>query len=264
MGLLSALASCLRRLLCGAAPPPAAGAAGDTVFDDALLHVDADALRAEAHALGDAAAAASASSRAAYASGDGAGAKALSIQAGQHREAAAAKNAEAARAIFAQKNTGRGQWEIDLHQLLVAEALDRVRVRLASCTAAASVEAAGGHDLVIIYGQGHHSAGGVAKIKPAVLSFLREGGWSAREGVPNAGMRTCWSCERITNAHALTPSYVLRRVRLRARQWCNARPAVTRFKSRCCSRNMLHTFERACRLRRAALPPRALVDLNNE
>jgi hypothetical protein len=184
MGLI---ASCIRRLLCCLAPPAAAGAADDTVFDAALLSVDGEALRSEAHTLGDAAAAASSSSRAAYVAGDGAGAKTLSLLAGKHRAASADKNAAAARAIFAQKNNARGLWEIDLHQLLVAEALERVRVRLLSCSAAAAADAAGGRDLVLIYGQGHHSAGGVAKIKPAVLQLLREGGWEAREGVPNGG-----------------------------------------------------------------------------
>ena len=83
---MGVIASCIRRLLCCLAPPAAAGAADDTVFDAALLSVDGEALRSEAHTLGDAAAAASSSSRAAYAAGDGAGAKTLSLLAGTHRD----------------------------------------------------------------------------------------------------------------------------------------------------------------------------------
>ena len=188
---MGGIISVVRRLLCCVpgleALAPRAAYDDDVSFEPSLLSVDAEALRAAAHASGDAAAAASAASRAAYARGDGAGAKALSLQAGQHRDAMNASNAAAARAIFAQKNSSRDAWEVDLHQLLVAEALERVTRRLATCTAAAAAEAAGGRELVIIVGQGHHSAGGVAKIKPAVLQLLAAGGWPAREGVPNAG-----------------------------------------------------------------------------
>jgi hypothetical protein len=209
--------SCVRRLLCAAglpAPAPVAGAADDdTAFDPALLAQDGEALRSQAHTLGDAASAASAASRAAYAAGDGAGAKALSLQAGAHREAAARAHAAAARAIFAQKNHARGQWELDLHQLLVAEATERVQRRLASCTAAAAAEAAGGRELSIIYGQGHHSAGGVAKIKPAVLSLLREGGWLAREGVPNPGAAPAPARGRALRKTRTLPGAVRRAVR---------------------------------------------------
>ena len=188
MGLIASCLSCFRpaEREAPSVVPPAAGAADDTVFDPALLGVDGEALRAEAHALGDATHAASQASQAAYQSGDKAGAKQLSLQANAKRGEAAAKNEEAARCIFAQKNNGRGLWEVDLHLLLVAEALARVNRRLQSCTAAAAAEGAS-KDLVIIYGQGHHSSDGVAKIKPAVLQLLKEGGWETWEGVPNAG-----------------------------------------------------------------------------
>ena len=189
MGLIASCLSCFRPVE-REAPPAALGAADDTVFDPALLRVDGEALRAEAHALGDAAHATSAASQQAYQSGDGAGAKQLSVQANAKRAAAAAKNQEAARAIFAQKNNGRGLWEVDLHLLLVAEALERVKRRLQACAAAAAAEGASSKELVVIYGQGHHSSNGVAKIKPAVLQLLAECGFQTQEGVPNAGARS--------------------------------------------------------------------------
>ncbi len=196
MGLLSFL----RRLLCGApaaeAPAPAVlGAEDDTVFDSALFSVDAEALRAQANAAGDAAAATSAASREAYAAGDKAKAKELSQSASARREQASALHAQAARAIFAQKNRERGQYEIDLHLLLVAEAVARTKRRLTSCAAVLAAQPDGGkagHDLCIIYGQGHHSVGNVQKIKPAVLELLSQSGaWcDVREGVPNPGCVT--------------------------------------------------------------------------
>ena len=124
MGLIASCLSCFQAP--AAARAPAAGAADDTVFAAELLSADGEALRAEAHAAGDAAAASGAASKAAYEAGDKARAKELSLQAAAQREAAAEKNAQAARAIFAQKNNGRGLWEIDLHLLLVAEALERL------------------------------------------------------------------------------------------------------------------------------------------
>jgi hypothetical protein len=170
------------------AAAPAAASSGefddDVTFDPALLPQDGEALRAEAHAAGDAMGAAMAASKASYADGDGAAAKAHSAEAATHRAEAAAKNEAAARVIFAQKNAKLGLWEIDLHLLLVQEALDRTKRRLATAAAAAPAE---GKDLSIIYGQGHHSFDGVAKIKPAILAMLQEGGYDARPDVPNEG-----------------------------------------------------------------------------
>jgi hypothetical protein len=175
-----------------AAPAAAAPSSGefddDVTFDPALLPQDGEALRAEAHAAGDAMGAAMAASKEAYAAGDGAGAKAKSAEAATHRAEAAAKNEAAARVIFAQKNAKLGLWEIDLHLLLVEEALNRTKRRIASAVAAAPAE---GKDLSIIYGQGHHSFDGVAKIKPAILAMLTEGGYDARPDVPNEGACVC-------------------------------------------------------------------------
>jgi hypothetical protein len=191
MGIISSCLSCFQGPP-AAARAPAAGADDDTVFASELLTTDGEALRSEAHALGDAASASGAASQAAYQGGDKARARELSQQAQAQRSAAAAKNAAAARAIFAQKNATRGHWEIDLHLLLVAEALERTKRRLQSCATAAASEGAAERELVVIYGQGHHSQGGVAKIKPAVLQLLADEGFTAQEGVPNAG--ACAAC----------------------------------------------------------------------
>ena len=227
MGLIASCLSCFRPAE-REAPPAALGAADDTVFDPALLQVDGEALRAEAHALGDAAHATSAASQQAYQSGDGAGAKQLSLQANAKRAAAAAKNEEAARAIFAQKNNGRGLWEVDLHLLLVAEALERVKRRLQACSASAAAEGASSKELVVIYGQGHHSSNGVAKIKPAVLQLLADGGWQTQEGVPNAGAQ-CTHTPELWQPCSCAHCVVARRLRYSARYGCTPACATVSF-----------------------------------
>ena len=85
------------------------------------------AARAEAEKQGDAVHSLGAASHAAFVAGDGAKAKELSDQAKAAGAARDAANGKAADAIWAQKNNGRDVWTVDLHLLLLQEAMDRVQ-----------------------------------------------------------------------------------------------------------------------------------------
>ena len=82
------------------------------------------------------------------------------------------KQEEAAAAIFKHRNADAGldEFTIDLHGLLLHEAIDAVTQRLADI----QTDANKGKTLDIITGAGHHSAGGKAVIKPKVEELLQE------------------------------------------------------------------------------------------
>ncbi|KAA8493267.1 Smr domain-containing protein [Porphyridium purpureum] len=77
---------------------------------------------------------------------------------------------QAAAAIFEELNgaMNRGMYEMDLHSLLVHEALEFVEQRLDELAKKPNK----GNELQIITGRGNHSADGQAKIRPAVVELL--------------------------------------------------------------------------------------------
>jgi DNA-nicking Smr family endonuclease len=103
-------------------------------------------------------------------------------------------NAKAAAEIFAHYNprlaAGRrappreALAQVDLHGLYVAEALARASDHVGAC------RRAGVPRTVLITGRGNRSAGGLAKIKPAVEEWLRRERLVAYADVPNAGCIT--------------------------------------------------------------------------
>lgn len=76
----------------------------------------------------------------------------------------------AAERTFAEKNSGYGLEQIDLHGLHLKEATQKVEERLRQLEAG---EVAGG-SVEIITGAGHHSEGRQAKIRPAVKAMLEK------------------------------------------------------------------------------------------
>ena len=90
----------------------------------------------------------------------------------EYKELAAAAEAgrqAAAQTIFDMKNARVGPFEVDLHGLQVEEALGFVEERLDH-----DIAKGASPGVVLIYGAGHHSAGGTQVIKPAVLKALRD------------------------------------------------------------------------------------------
>ncbi|KAH8116471.1 hypothetical protein DFH11DRAFT_1725250 [Phellopilus nigrolimitatus] len=109
--------------------------------------------------------------REAYTSGDKAFAKKLKDTAVQHRDSMKNYHRMAAAEIFNHHNpeyhskpTSRDR--IDLHHLHVNEAIEFVEKHIELCRAG-GIRAAD-----LICGRGNHSAGGVAKLRPAILSYL--------------------------------------------------------------------------------------------
>jgi hypothetical protein len=74
-----------------------------------------------------------------------------------------------ARVIFNTKNKGYGMDQMDLHGLRVEDALEFVNERLNTIE---TLPPGQFKQLTIIVGAGHHSEGGIAKIKPAVTDLL--------------------------------------------------------------------------------------------
>jgi DNA-nicking Smr family endonuclease len=118
----------------------------------------------------------SAAAQRAWQSNDKAGAKVASDFAHALERQAQTADAAAAAAIFAHKQQRVQANEIDLHGLHVEEAKGFLAARLEAELRARSAL------LVVIYGQGHHSADHKAHIRPAVLDMLRARGLEVREG----------------------------------------------------------------------------------
>ena len=160
--------------------PPHQPQPNDAASDDAFCHAaraPADALWAQKRERADAA-------HALYAAGDKAGAKAASDAAHALEARALQADAGAARTIFAHKQARVGANEIDLHGLRVDEARRFLAARLDSDAAQGR-----GGALVVIYGQGHHSADKKAHVQPAALALLAERGLAARAGWDEARAR---------------------------------------------------------------------------
>ena len=117
-----------------------------------------------------------------FESGDKAKAKELSDEGKKHGALMEQYNREAADAFFAAHNQGRDDYTIDLHGLHVDEAIERLKARLAKIGKSG--------DLVIIWGAGNHSEGGVRKIKPAVVELLTKEKMNFKDDTPNHGCCT--------------------------------------------------------------------------
>jgi DNA-nicking Smr family endonuclease len=97
-------------------------------------------------------------------------------------------NKRAADIIFASHNPAaeRSLAQVDLHGLYVQEALSRVESHIAAC------RNAGIKSTVVVTGRGNRSRDGLAKIKPAVETFLKKENLRAELGIPNEGCVTVW------------------------------------------------------------------------
>ena len=124
-------------------------------------------------------------SKAAFESGDKAKAKELSDEGKKHGEMMEKYSKEAADAYFAAHNAGRDDYTIDLHGLQVEEAKQRVKARFDKIGRKGT--------LVIIWGAGNHSEGGVRKIKPAIISdILTPEKFPYDDDTPNHGCCTVY------------------------------------------------------------------------
>ncbi|KAG9007615.1 hypothetical protein FRB93_007651 [Tulasnella sp. JGI-2019a] len=139
------------------------------------------ALRAKAHAEGDAMARCFQESKEAYNSGDGAQAKDLSNQGKRHKEEMERLNNEASAWIFRANNEDSRPDELDLHGLYVKEAIQK--------TEEAIIEAQnrGDNQIRIITGKGLHSQG-AAKLKPAIEELMVKYQLAAVLDPQNAGV----------------------------------------------------------------------------
>lgn len=90
-------------------------------------------------------------------------------------------NARARRWIFADHNEGSPVDRLDLHWLHVGEAV------ASTDKAVAKARKCGVQELIIIVGKGQHSAGGVAKVKPAIQAHLEKLGLVYRHPKYNTG-----------------------------------------------------------------------------
>lgn len=166
----------------------AAGASDEPQVVDAI-RAQAERVRAERAALLERASAA-------YREGDGAEAKRLAEAAHRLDAAVEEARARAAQQILALMNRERPRHEIDLHGQHVEDALRFVAARLGAHfyshadvgdgEQGASSASAQRKPLRIVVGAGHHSDGGVARIRPAVAQLLREHGYRFRDDGPGA------------------------------------------------------------------------------
>ncbi|KAK9480160.1 hypothetical protein V1514DRAFT_290265 [Lipomyces japonicus] len=121
-------------------------------------------------------------SKKAYEDGDGAEAKRLSEQAKQHGQKMDEYNSQAAVFVFRANNSDSDADEIDLHGLYVKEAEEILEQRIRACISRNE------DHLEVIVGKGHHSAGGVAKLKPAVERLCQEHGFRFSLDEDNSGV----------------------------------------------------------------------------
>ncbi|KAI0829610.1 hypothetical protein BC628DRAFT_1416664 [Trametes gibbosa] len=139
-------------------------------------------LRARANAAGDEMARCFEEAHQAYEHRDGARAKELSNRGKAAQQEMERLNEQAAEWIFRENNTDSGPGEIDLHGLYVKEA---IRYTDKSIQEARS---RGDSKIRFITGKGLHSAGGVAKLKPAIEELMETNGLVAELDEHNAGV----------------------------------------------------------------------------
>lgn len=119
----------------------------------------------------------------AYVAGNGARARQLADEGRAYVAMMREAHEQAARSALARQGGGGGGsvLEVDLHGLFVADALDVVQRVLQQMRERLRERGCGPTVLSIITGVGRHSAGGVAKIRPAVLGLLRQEGYAFSE-----------------------------------------------------------------------------------
>ncbi|KAJ3117363.1 hypothetical protein HDU96_007017 [Phlyctochytrium bullatum] len=138
-------------------------------------------LREQANVLFKSAKAHSRHAQDAYKLGRHAVAKQHSVLAARLRAQAQRKSKMAADAIFEDRNAGLPHEKIDLRELFVKEATERLRERVEDC------KGQGVGELVVFTGVGRYSAGNVHRIRAGVKQFAEEEGIDIDVGVPNAG-----------------------------------------------------------------------------
>ncbi|GJP40202.1 hypothetical protein CLOM_g24479 [Closterium sp. NIES-68] len=138
-------------------------------------------LREEAWAHAQRARDLAADSQAAYRRRDGARAKQLSDERKRYKGLADKQHREASKLIFEGNNEGRGHDTVDVHGLLVEEALEQVARRVGE------VKERDGERLTVITGRGLHSRGGAARIKPQVMEWAEREKLECVEDPRNAG-----------------------------------------------------------------------------
>lgn len=119
-----------------------------------------------------------------FESGDKGKAKELSDEGKEHGAKMEEFNRQAAEAFFNAHNMGNDLYTIDLHGLYVEEAVERVKERFEKIGRKGT--------LVVIWGAGNHSEGGVRKIKPAILEILNSEKLVFDDDVPNHGCCTVY------------------------------------------------------------------------
>ncbi|EDO49717.1 predicted protein, partial [Nematostella vectensis] len=87
-----------------------------------------------------------------------------------HSEKIKQANDRAAARILENTNTGHDKYSLDLHGLHVTEALRALSERLTHQESSKNRP----RYISVVTGRGNHSRGGKAKIKPAVLEYLRQ------------------------------------------------------------------------------------------
>ena len=110
--------------------------------------------------------------------------KELSDEGKEHGAKMEEFNRQAAEAFFNAHNMGNDLYTIDLHGLYVEEAVERVKERFEKIGRKGT--------LVVIWGAGNHSEGGVRKIKPAILEILNSEKLVFDDDVPNHGCCTVY------------------------------------------------------------------------
>ncbi|KAI0356237.1 DUF1771-domain-containing protein [Trametes cingulata] len=139
-------------------------------------------LRARANAAGDEMARNFEEAHKAYERGDGARAKELSNAGKAAQQEMERLNEQAAEWIFKANNTDSQPGEVDLHGLYVKEAIRYTDQSIQEA------RARGDSKLRLIVGKGLHSAGGVAKLKPAIEELMQKHGLVAELDEHNSGV----------------------------------------------------------------------------
>ncbi|XP_029182710.2 NEDD4-binding protein 2-like isoform X1 [Acropora millepora] len=102
-----------------------------------------------------------------------------------HSQKVKEANERAAALILDQTNVGRDENTIDLHGLHVSEAIEALRNFLSEKSdPTCSPSKRGGKVISVITGRGNNSRGGKARIKPAILEYLKESNYRYSEPRP--------------------------------------------------------------------------------
>jgi len=115
-------------------------------------------------------------------SGDLAKAQRLFQDGQEYKRTMETLNETASKMIFKENNRDREPHEVDLHGLFVKEAELKVN------EAISAAEARGNPSVRFIVGQGLHSDGGIAKLKPALTTYIRKLRRSVDTDPDNAGV----------------------------------------------------------------------------